>query len=119
MADDYDRDRQRVVDALCRMLRWNPVDAVKFVRKWTIGEVDDAAEHLQLVRDARVGLATVVYIVRMRLAGDDVTRQRSAAKEAHDHARLFPEPYSTAHGQASDADPPRTYTDPTDFLDDE
>lgn len=80
---------RRVADALQRCLRWSPGDAEQFVRECRATELDDAAEHVSAVANCSVGLAAVVYAVRMRIAADDPAKRRAAAEEAYRHSRLL------------------------------
>lgn len=110
--DDYDADRQRVAEALQRLLRWDALSAARFVGEWRIGEVDDAAEHLRLVTNPSVGVAAVVYAVRMRLAGNDPRLRRQAAAEAGRHAQLIADPPIDNVTGPPPQQPPRVYPDP-------
>ena len=80
---------RRVADALQRFLQWSHEEAEQFVRQCREPELDDAAEHLAAVANCSVGLAAVVYAVRLRLAGDDGAKRRAAAEEAYRHSQLL------------------------------
>lgn len=80
---------RRVADALQRFLRWSPEEAKQFVGQCRETELDDAAEHVAAVANCSVGLAAVVYAVRLRLAGDDSVKRRAAAEEAYRHSQLL------------------------------
>lgn len=111
--DDYDGDRQIVAEALQRLLRWHSLNAVRFVEQWRIGELDDAAEHLRLVENASVGVAAVVYAVRMRLAGNDPRLKVAAAREAGCHARVIANPLDDNVTGPPPLQPKRVYRHPT------
>src|ERR1044071_6371095 len=110
--NDYDGDRNRVVEALRKLLRWEKAPAAQFISQWRISEVDDAAEHLRLVESAGVGLAAVVYAVRMRLAGSDLAKRREAAVEAGAHAAVIRKLPWEGIVAAPPPQPVRTYRDP-------
>lgn len=76
-------------DALTDLLRWNIRRAVTFVEVLTAGELADIEEHVRESSTPIVGVAAVVYRVRLRLAGSDREAKQRARVEAGEHYRLL------------------------------
>lgn len=104
--------RTQVMQALVEILHWDHRKAVAFMETLSEHECDDILEHVRKSNKPLVGVAAVVYRVRMRLAGSDNAAKQRAGKEANAHHKLLRAiPRSTV--QRSDMLPPeqtqRTY----------
>jgi hypothetical protein len=83
--------RTIVLTALTELLHWDNRQALMFLDVLTEHECEDIEEHVRESEVPIVGVAAVVYRVRLRLAGGDEAAKKRAAAEAGEHYRLIPE----------------------------
>ena len=82
--------RTQVMEALLDVLQWDRRKALAFLDALTEAECDQIVDHVRQSREPIVGVAAVVYQVRMRLAGGDGAAKQRAGVEANEHYKLIP-----------------------------
>lgn len=100
--------RTRVMESLIEQLRWNRQKTLAFLEVLTEDECDDILEHVREAAEPIVGIAAVVYRVRLRLAGSDQAAKQRAEQEANEHYELLPLKRATGHSAASRPDEQQT-----------
>lgn len=103
--------RTQVMETLVEQLRWNRKKAIAFIEALTEAECDDIMEHVREAAEPIVGVAAVVYRVRLRLAGGDQAARQRAGEEANEHYELIPLKRASGHSAASrpEEQPTRSY----------
>lgn len=103
--------RTRVMESLIEHLRWNRQKSLALLDVLTEAECDDIMEHVREAAEPLVGIASVVYRVRLRLAGSDQAARQRAGEEANEHYQLIPLKRASGHSAASSPEeqPKRSY----------
>lgn len=103
--------RSIVVTALIDLLEWDRRKALVFLDSLSEGECEDIEEHVRESSSPIVGVAAVVYRVRLRMAGSDQQAKQRAAIEANEHYRLMPTTRASGirASESAPEQPPKTY----------
>lgn len=81
--------RHQVKTALTDLLGWDERKALPFLDTLTEDECEDIVEHVRESSTPIVGVAAVVYSVRIRQAGSNNAARQHAGEEANEHYKLI------------------------------
>ena len=102
--------RTQVMQSLIDLLAWDQRQALTFLDALTESECADILEHVRESGTPIVGVAAVVYRVRLRLAGSDQAARQRAGEEANKHFKMIPLRRAVGHADLRpDEQPQRIY----------